>query len=176
MTLFAPIPTLETERLTLRGPIESDFEHLAVFFADKDRSWGFGGPLDRTKAWRWFASIIGHWALRGFGFWTVTDKITSEVYGLCGIWEPEGCPEPEIGWVMFAGSEGKGLAFEAAIAARTHAYDTWKMPALSSNIFPGNTRSIALAERLGATFEKEFQSVSHGTELLYRHPSAGVTL
>ena len=165
------IPTLETGRLILRGPQAEDFEHIAEFFADADRSWGFGGPMKRNDAWRWFASVFGHWILRGFGFWIVTDKSTGTPYGLCGIWEPEGWPEPEIGWVVFAGSEGKGIAYEAALAARQHAYDVWNMPALSSNIIPGNTRSVALAKRLGATFETEYENVTHGTEQLYRHPS-----
>ena len=60
---------------------------------------------------------------------------------------------------------------EAALAARAYAYDTWKMPALSSNIIPGNTRSVALAERLGATFEREYENISHGREMVYRHPA-----
>lgn len=125
----------------------------------------------RTEAWRWFASVIGHWHLRSFGFWTITSKVDDTPLGICGVWEPEGWPEPEIGWVVYEVAEGKGIAFEAATAARAHAYDVWKMPALSSNIIPGNERSVALATRLGATFEREYQNVSHGTEMLYRHPA-----
>jgi RimJ/RimL family protein N-acetyltransferase len=167
---MTPAPTITTERLTLRGPVASDFEPMAAFYADPVRAAGFGGVRTRTEAWRWFASVIGHWHLRGFGFWTITDKSDGTVLGICGIWEPEGWPEPEIGWVVYETAEGRGIAYEAALAARAYAYDVWKMPALSSNIIPGNTRSIALAERLGAVFEREYQNVSHGTELLYRHP------
>ena len=35
---------------------------------------------------------------------------------------------------------------------------------------PGNTRSIALAERLGAWFEREYDNIHMGHDLLYRHP------
>ncbi len=169
---MTPAPIIETERLILRGPVAADFEPLAVFFADPVRSVGFGGVQTRTQTWRWFASVIGHWHLRGFGFWTVTDKSDATPMGICGVWEPEGWPEPEIGWVVYEHAEGKGIAYEAAVAVRAHAYNVWKMPPLSSNIIPGNARSIALAERLGATFEREYQNVTHGTELLYRHPAA----
>lgn len=175
MSLRLDIPVLETERLILRGPEQQDFEPLAGFFADKERSWGFGGPMNRTEAWRWFASSIGHWALHGKGFWTVTLKHDGAICGMVGIWSPEGWPEPELGWIMFEGSEGKGIAHEAGLAARTHAHKAWKMGPLSSNIFPGNIRSVALAERLGCHYERSFDNVSHGTELVYRHPAHGVT-
>jgi RimJ/RimL family protein N-acetyltransferase len=163
------IPTLKTERLVLRAPDKPDFAPLMAFFSDKERSWGFGGPCDRTQTWRWFASAIGHWALLGYGFWMV-DTHEDQTVGMVGIWSPEGWPEPELGWVMFAGSEGKGYAFEAATKARRFAYQVLGFKTLTSNILPGNTRSIALAERLGATLEREFENPTWGRELMYRHP------
>lgn len=164
------IPTLTTARLILRGPEPRDFDPIADFFADAQYSAGFGGPLSRSEAWRWFSCSVGHWHLRGYGFWTITLKDTGEPCGITGIWEPEGWPEPELGWVMFKNAEGKGIAYEAALAARAYAYAHFDLSALSSNIFPGNTRSVALAERLGATYERSYENVKHGTELVYRHP------
>ncbi|WP_082899112.1 GNAT family N-acetyltransferase [Sulfitobacter sp. EhC04] len=165
------IPVLDTDRLILRGPAESDFEPLAEFFADPERSIGFGGPIPRDQAWRWFAGLIGHWHLRGYGFWTVTDRHRGDALGICGIWFPEGWPEPELGWVMFKSAEGKGIAFEAAKAVRRHAYEVMGFTTMTSNIVPGNTRSIALAERLGAVHERTYQNINMGTELLFRHPA-----
>ncbi|MGB7321095.1 MAG: GNAT family N-acetyltransferase, partial [Albidovulum sp.] len=142
-------PTLQTERLTLRGPEARDYEPIAAFFADDVRSRGFGGPQNRNEAWRWFASMIGHWVLHGYSFW-ILDTRAGETVGMVGIWGPEGWPEPELGWVMFENGESKGYAYEAALAVRAHAYQNLGFTTLSSNIFPGNTRSIALAERMGA--------------------------
>lgn len=164
------IPTLTTERLTLRGPEQRDFENVAAFFADADRSWGFGGPLGRNEAWRWFASMIGHWALHGYGFW-MAETHDGQPVGFVGIWGPEGWPEPELGWVVFEGAEGKGYAREAAEEVRRFAYAVLGFETLSSNIFPGNKRSVALAERLGAHYERSYENVSHGTEMVYRHPA-----
>ncbi|GHG85968.1 GNAT family N-acetyltransferase [Pseudodonghicola xiamenensis] len=163
------IPTVETERLTLRGPETRDFGPVADFFADEARSWGFGGPKSRNDAWRWFAGNIGHWALNGYGFWTVETQ-DGDIIGIVGLWAPEGWSEPELGWVMFAGSEGKGLAREAAEAARDYAYDHMGFTTLTSNILPGNARSVALAERLGAWHEADFENVTHGIEMRFRHP------
>lgn len=166
------VPTLHTTNLTLRGHMPADFEPLAEFYADELRSPGFGGPLSRDDAWRWFALSVGHWQLRGFGFWTVVETAREHVIGTVGLWNPEGWPEPELGWVMFAAGEGKGYAFEAAMAARSYAYGTLGMGALTSNILPGNTRSIRLAERLGAHLEHKVHNAHMGgIVMVYRHPS-----
>ena len=164
-------PTLYTERLILRAPVAEDFEPLAEFFADEERSAGFGGPLSRHRAWRWFAGSIGHWHLRGFGFWTVIQKDDSWPCGIVGLWEPEGWEEPELGWLMFKNAEGKGIAFEAAERARRYAYDEMGFKTLVSNILPGNTRSINLAEKLGATFERTFENLDMEPDQIYRHPA-----
>jgi len=168
---MTPAPTIKTDRLTLRGPKAEDFEALAAFFADADRSSGFGGPLNRDDAWRWFAASIGHWHLRGYGFWTVVLKDTGKPCGICGFWYPEGWPEAELGWVMFENAEGKGIAFEAATRLREYGYNVLGFKTMTSNIIPNNERSIALAMRLGAIHERTYKNPHMGTELLFRHPA-----
>ncbi|MGH1354681.1 MAG: GNAT family N-acetyltransferase [Thalassovita sp.] len=165
-------PILETDRLILRGPRREDAEPLMDFLCDLDRAKGFGASDNRSDAWRWFALNIGHWQLHGYGYLTIEDKSSGAAAGITGIWNPHGWPEPELGWVVFAGFEGKGIAYEAAQRARDWAYapDGLGMTTLTSNIVPGNTRSIALAERLGATYERTYQNVEMGEDLMYRHP------
>ncbi len=171
MSFPISIPQLETERLILRGPEAADFEPLCAFLLDKDRSWGFGAEDDRPKAWRWFATNIGHWALHGYGYFTTVWKETGQPCGITGIWNPEGWPEAEIGWVVFDGFEGKGIAYEGALRARQWAYEELGFETLTSNIVPGNDRSVALAKRMGAWFEREYDNVQMGAEQLFRHPS-----
>ncbi len=168
MTLPLNIPQLETDRLILRAPCESDFEADAAFYAS-ERSHGFGGPLTREESWRNLATVLGHWVMRGYGFWSVDERATGAYCGHVGLWAPEGWSEPEIGWAMHAGSEGKGIAFEAAQAARAYAYDTLGWTTAISSIVPGNTRSVALAKRLGATFDCMYEHPTHGTMEIYRH-------
>lgn len=164
-------PTLETDRLILRGPALQDAEPLIDFLTDKPRAWGFGAYDTRAQAWRWYALSIGHWHIHGYGYFTIEDKATGDPAGLCGIWNPEGWPEPEIGWIAFAPFEGKGIAYEAALTVRRWAFESLGFTTLTSNIVPGNTRSQVLARRLGATHESTYQNVSMGTEELWRHPS-----
>ncbi len=173
MTLTLDPPRLETERMILRGFEARDFDPLAAFLTDQERAEGFGSMPDRPKAWRWFALNIGHWALHGYGYFTMELKDTGEACGITGLWNPEGWPEPELGWVVFEGYEGRGLACEGALRVRDWAYRDLGFNTLTSNIVPGNTRSIALAERMGAWFERSYTNVEMGVDLLYRHPSPG---
>ncbi len=162
-------PVIETERLTLRGPSLDDFAPLAAFYADPVRSTGFGGPIPHDQAWRWFALNIGHWCLHGYGFWTAVDR-AGAIVGIVGLWNPEGWPEPELGWVLFEGHEGKGYATEAARAVRDHAYRDLGMTTLTSNIVPGNEKSKALARKLGAWYERTYDNPNMGVDELWRHP------
>ncbi len=167
--LVAHCPTLHSARLTLRSPTQADFEPIGAFLTDPIRSVGFGGQLDINDAWRWFASMIGHWSIRGYGFWIAEDAQGAPI-GMVGIWNPLGWPEPELAWVLFAGHEGKGYATEAALTVRNYAYQTLGMPALTSNIMPHNEASKAVARRLGATMERIYDNPSVGTDELWRHP------
>ena len=168
MTLSAPV--IETERMILRGPEASDFEAYAAFM-ESDRSHMTGGPMDRATAWRAFACEIGHWVLHGFGMWTATDRETGAIVGQAGFWMPEGWLERELGWRLYEGFEGRGLAIEAALALRGHAYERLGWGPLISVIAPGNARSIRLAERLGATLERDDWTTPSGkAALIYRHP------
>ncbi|MEP2028353.1 MAG: GNAT family N-acetyltransferase [Paracoccaceae bacterium] len=165
------VPTLETERLILRAPNEGDFEADVAFYAS-ERSHGFGGPLSREQTWRNLATVLGHWIIRGYGFWAVDEKSTGLYCGHVGLWSPEGWPEPEIGWAVQAQAEGRGIAFEAALKARDYAYDKLGWSTAISSIVPGNTRSIALVRRMGATFENHYEHPSYGQMEIWRHPTS----
>lgn len=165
-------PTLETERLILRGPLVGDAEAVIAFLCDEQRAKGFGHCTNRSDAWRWFALSVGHWHIHGYGYFTVVDKATGAPAGIVGIWNPEGWPEPELGWVVFDGAEGKGIAYEAAQRALTWAYDDMGFTTMTSQIVPSNARSIALAKRMGAHHERTYDNVHMGEEMVFRHLGA----
>lgn len=169
------IPRLKTERLLLREYREADFAEFAAFYGT-ERSRFIGGPLTRETAWRGLATHLGHWALRGYGFWAVEERSTGQFCGHVGLWFPEGWYAPEIGWVMMPNSEGKGIAHEAAIAARAYAYGTLGWKTAVSMIDPANIRSIRLAERMGCTCEGNFEHSRLGQMQIWRHlPPLAVT-
>lgn len=167
------IPVIETARLLLRAPAARDFEAYAAF-RGSDRARMLGGPFTRGQAFSQFAALIGHWELRGFGRWIAADIDTDAALGVVGILYPEGWPEPELAWSLFEWSEGRGLAFEAAGAARAHAYDRLGMTTLISLVAADNPRSEALARRLGARPDGNADIPGHGPVPVWRHPGPEV--
>lgn len=164
------IPTVETARLILRAPGSGDVAPLTAFYGS-DRSRFVGGPKSPRDAWRQLATEIGHWTLCGFGRWIVEEKATGAAAGLIGLWCPEGWPEPEIGWDLFDGHEGKGYATEAARAARAYAYGTLGWKTAISIVHPENAASARVAGRLGAVEDGRMEMPPFGTVLIYRHPA-----
>ncbi|MHC0054263.1 GNAT family N-acetyltransferase [Actibacterium sp. D379-3] len=164
------IPTLTTARLTLRAPGPQDFPALVEFYAS-DRSQFVGGPMTAEQTWRQLACEIGHWTLRGYGRWIAEDTQTGRAVGMIGLWSPEGFPEPEIGWDLFDGFEGRGYATEAARAARDFAFDTLGWVTAISLVKPANTGSARVAERLGAVRDGQFEHARFGALDIYRHPT-----
>ncbi|KMW60521.1 Protein export cytoplasm protein SecA ATPase RNA helicase [Candidatus Rhodobacter oscarellae] len=173
MTALHKIPTLTTERLVLRAPTMADFPAWAAFRADPVRSAGVGGPHGVGDAWEKFAEIIGHWHFHGFGRFLVADKSTDEPLGVVGPFHPPDWPEPEIAWSVFAAAEGKGVAFEAALASRRWAYETLGWTTVISMVMPGNTRSSKLAERIGCTRDPDYVHEDMGAMECWRHPGPG---
>ncbi|MDG1368872.1 MAG: GNAT family N-acetyltransferase [Paracoccaceae bacterium] len=170
MTVVFQIPELETDRLRLRAPHLDDWPVMCEFFAS-DRAKFVGGPMTAEQTWRGLATETGHWALRGFGRWALEEKATGKFIGNCGLWEPDGFPEMELGWDLMAGATGKGYATEAGAAARALAYNALGRTTVISMIAPGNDGSKAVATRLGAAFEKMFSHVTFGDVEIWRHPT-----
>jgi RimJ/RimL family protein N-acetyltransferase len=162
------IPRLKTERLRLRAPEIGDFEHYAAFLGS-ERAIHERGPMDRRVAWREFCASLACWPLRGFGAWSVIDRGGGAYLGEVGLFQPVEYPEPEIGWLVVPEAEGKGVAHEAALAVRAWAYGTLGLRTLVSYIAPANARSIRLAERLGATLDRDAPTIDPG-DLVFRHP------
>lgn len=166
------IPTLNTERLTLRAPQTEDFGTFAAFYTS-DRSRFVGGPVEPEQSWRFLAAEIGHWALRGYGRWSVVETQTGAFAGIVGLWNPEGWPEPEIGWDLMDGFEGKGYATEAGKAALDYAYTVLGWPTAISLVADGNDASAAVAQRLGARPDGRFTHDRFGKMNIFRHADPG---
>ncbi len=163
------IPTVETENLRLRCPKMSDFESFATFRMSA-RAVHLGGPNTRFQAFDKLSEIIGHWHLRGYGRWMVADKTTDAPLGVVGCFYPDDWPEPEIAWSVFEGAEGRGVAYEAAHASLDYAFNVLNWKTAVSCTTPANTRSAALATRLGAVREDDFTTGDGMLLHVYRHP------
>ncbi len=166
-------PVMETPRLILRTPTADDVQPWMDFFMSERGRWhGCGPEAGLGRAWRASATLIGHWVIHGFGPFVFVRKSDEKPIGSCGPWFPADWPEPEMSWTVWdEATEGKGYAFEAASAVLDHLFNDLGWASSPSFIDPANARSIALAERLGATLDPDAPTPDRfeGHELVYRH-------
>ncbi|MBD3664656.1 GNAT family N-acetyltransferase [Sulfitobacter aestuariivivens] len=168
-TMTDTIPVVDTDRLRLRAPRLADLPALTDFFASP-QSHTVGGPRDDLGSAMSLNATIGHWAVHGFGSWHIADPETDAYLGRTGFIMAPGWEEPELGWAVAQASQGKGIAQEATLAARRYGATHLGLDAVISYIRPSNTRSIALAERLGATLEKTHDHWRGAPCHVFRHP------
>ena len=167
---MTPAPTLITARLILRGPQKRDLAAFTAWVTGSERMAAVGGKGTERDAWYGFMSGIGHWHWHGYGFFTVTERESGVAVGRVGVNSHIGWPQPELAWHMFDGYEGRSYAFEAACAVRDWAGRTLGLGPLVSLITPDNTRSLALATRLGAV--EESRDLIDGEKcIIFRHLS-----
>lgn len=167
-----PTPVLTTGRLVLRPLALRDFDAFAVLHASPHASlmWAL---TTRDAAWAQMLQLAGEWTIRGFGTWAITDRWTDAFLGHTGFLQPHDAAEAELYWALVAEAQGKGIAEEAARAAR----DWGRLHGIArpvSHIDARNTRSIRLAERLGAQLEGRTVHAPDAVALHYRHPAREV--
>jgi RimJ/RimL family protein N-acetyltransferase len=150
------IPSIETERLILRGQTAQDFPAFAQMWADPVVTRFIGGvPLSEEESWAKFMRIAGHWTLLGFGFWGIFEKATGARIGEAGILDvkreivPSFHGTPELGWGLLPAVHGKGYATEAVRAIISWAESHFGKVRMVCIIDPDNTASLRVAHAVG---------------------------
>jgi RimJ/RimL family protein N-acetyltransferase len=159
-------PVISGDTIRLRPHVMADMEVFWHFF-QSPRAAHMDVPDNKTHLWYGFASEVGSWALSGMGGWAI-ETADGALAGQVAVTHPPHFPETELGWLLFDGFEGRGIAGQAAALALTYTRAVIKPASLVSYIHHDNARSIALAERLGA--RPDPQAAKHdATDLVYRH-------
>jgi RimJ/RimL family protein N-acetyltransferase len=150
-------PILDTRRLRLRPFTEADVAVLDSLLQDPEVVRYIGDRRVPTlqETWRAVAGWLGHWVLRGYGMWAVEERASGAMVGRAGLIYPADWPGPEVGYMLGRTWWGRGYATEAARAAMDWGFATIGFERLISLIDPANTASIAVAERLGETYDGE---------------------
>ena len=161
--------SIQTSRLLLRQWHENDFEQYAEYYADENKAKYVGGKKGREAAWRHFACLIGHWQLKGFGYWAVDEIEMGNFVGCVGLWQSPGWPELELGYWLLNEYQGKGYALEAGQKCIELARDQLNAKSLVSYIDPSNVASKNLAEKLGAKYENTIELADCGRHCVYRY-------
>jgi RimJ/RimL family protein N-acetyltransferase len=165
----SPIPgapaELRTERLLLRRWEPGDEAPMVAINRDPEVTRYLNSPVSEAALAAFHPYLVEHWHRHGFGPWALEagERIASRdggaeispgtFLGFAGVAFPTYLPavaeRPEIGWRLTRRAWGRGLATEAALAARDHAFGALGLGQLIAIIHPDNARSQAVARRLG---------------------------
>jgi len=155
-SLFIAMAILEASRVILRPFRAEDVDLLSELMADQDfMRFSLGvytreqtqGVLDKILSWN-RAGLPSQFA--------VVIQTRGKLIGYCGFFHQvvDEKNEIEIGYRLHPDYWNKGLATEAAIAVRDHAFRDLKLPRVISLIHPENIASRRVAEKIGMTLEK----------------------
>jgi RimJ/RimL family protein N-acetyltransferase len=150
-----PIDMIETPRLILRPPVLQDLDDWIRFAGDEKTMLHLGGVTPPSMAWRSLMTMIGSWSAHGFGMFSVIEKSSQQWIGRIGPWQPLEWPGTEIGWGLHADFWRHGYASEAAAATIDWAFERLSWQEVIHTIASDNKASIALAEKLGSTYQRQ---------------------
>ena len=158
--LFSRIPTLETDRLILRGMQVSDAEDMYAYArrpsVTQYLTWNPHTDLAETRE---YLTYVGQRYRTGdFYDWAVVYKESGRakgrMIGTCGF-TSFNCPHDsaEIGYVLNPDYQGRGLATEAVRRVLEFGFDELGLHRIEAHFMEGNDASRRLMERVGMTFE-----------------------
>lgn len=154
-------PELETERMRLRQFRDEDFATYEEWCADMDMMRYLGGrTFSRNEAWRHLAYMLGHWTLRGYGYYALEERSTGRLVGRAGYTDAAGWPGFELGWSLAPDARGQGYATEAAHRLLDYAFEHLERPTVISLIHPDNLPSQRVSARLGQTVVGETEVIA----------------
>lgn len=160
---------LETERLVFRQWQESDYEQVSKFYSNNENARFVGGIKTPEESWRLMATYIGHYVLHGYSNLAVSEKKTSKLIGMVGLWNSRPWPEPELGYWLLPQFRRQGFGVEAGLAVKEFALATLSLNSMVSYIDPKNEPSKQLASRLGGEYDETIELLDFGPHEVYRY-------
>jgi RimJ/RimL family protein N-acetyltransferase len=149
-------PSLETERLILRGHTPADYDESAAMWGDPLVTRYIGGrPSTAEESWTRVLRYAGMWALLGHGYWVVRERGSGRFVGEVGLADfrreitPALDGAPEAGWVLAPWAHGRGFATEALRAALSWGDAHLAAPRTVCLIAPENAASLRVAGKCG---------------------------
>lgn len=161
-------PVLETKRLFLRRPTQSDIGSLFARLRAGAPHLSTA-PLAGERAQAQTVPIVCHWDLCGLGLFAVLPKGCDDPIGLVGPWHATGWPEPELGFLFWDTADADTLAPEALRVARDFTARGVGWREIVSFVAPEDRRSATLARAVGAIADPFCDTDADA--LVFRHPA-----
>lgn len=146
------LPTLHTERLSLRWLLPADAPALYDVFGDPEvcRYWSRPALPDLAAAAALQQEIAQCFADRSLFQWGIAEREGGAVIGtatLAALSREHG--RAEVGYALARAAWGRGYAAEALTALISFAFGPLGLRRLEADVDPRNARSIAVLARLG---------------------------
>jgi RimJ/RimL family protein N-acetyltransferase len=142
-----------------------DTDAVLETFGDPLAMYAYPRTRTRGETEAWLRAAIASYAQNVWGFWGVVRRGDGRFLGDCGpMLEPvEGQLVPELGYHIVRAEWGHGYATEAAVACRDWFFKNTSGDRLVSIVWPPNTASRRVAERVHARM-RYFNWEKSGTE------------
>jgi ribosomal-protein-alanine N-acetyltransferase len=159
------IPTIDTERLTLRPLYSADAETLHRIYQVDGVLRYFPNPkppaLDKLQ--HFIESQENHWGRYGYGNWGILPRGEKEIVGWAGLQFIEDTAETEVGFLLDKPFWGRGYATEIAEVSLRFGFDKKNLEKIIGLVHPENLASQRVLEKCG--LRKIDQKVYFGIEL-----------
>lgn len=154
--IFSNIPTLRTERLSLRAMHPIDAEDMYDYARRADvteyLTWSPHSSIGFTKDYLRY--IQTRYSLGDFYDWAIIDRESRRMIGTCGFTRIDTeNNSAEIGYVLNPEFCGRGLGTEAVRAILDFGFRELGLHRIHARFMQENERSRRLMERVGMTFE-----------------------
>jgi ribosomal-protein-alanine N-acetyltransferase len=152
------VNALDTARLHLREPLESDGPALTAYYARNEQRFARWEPPRSDAAFyvrwaRWRA--VESTARRGFSFLAFDRAQPGALAGVVNVYgiERNAMYTAMLGYNFDGAYEGRGFAREAVAATIAHTFEAYGLKKILANYNPANERSGGLLRRLGFVVE-----------------------
>lgn len=148
------IPTLRTQRLTLRPFEGKDAEQLHRILGQEGILRYFPNPdpppLERVE--RLIAHQLMHWDEHGLGWWALECLENPELIGWAGLQFLPESEETEVAYLLSRDYWGQGLATDAARVSLQFGFERVGLEVIIALTHPENRASQRVVEKLGMAF------------------------
>ena len=154
--IFSNMPTLYTERLSLRAmhPIDAEdmFDYARRPEVTKYLLWREHKDVEYTRDYLNY--ISGRYALGSFFDWALIDRESRRMIGTCGFTRIDTANNSaEIGYVLNPDFHRRGLGSEAVRRILKFGFEELGLQRIEARFMQGNEASLALMKSVGMTFE-----------------------
>lgn len=154
--IFSNIPTLQTERLTLRRLMVSDALDMFEYSKDPEvtryLTWDAHPDVMYTREYLQYLGT--HYNVGDFFDWGVILTSEDKMIGTCGFTRFDyNNNSGEIGYVINPAYRGQEIADEAVRAVMQFGFETLKLNRIEAKFIEGNSASLRVMKKTGMQLE-----------------------